>query len=463
MGKILLVDREPAMRRILAANLCQDGHDIWEAGSAGEALARLSAQDCDAVLADERMTHADGLDLMTMVGREDPTVSIVVLTALAIEPAADRSEHGAFDFLKKPFEPQALRALARRACEHTRLLRENLLLKNTFMRLEGEWEIYGESRAMQEVRDTIKRVAPTPAAVLITGETGTGKELVARVIHHHSARAEKPFVAVNCAARSETLLETELFGHEKGAFPGADRSRKGLLEAAHGGTVFLDEGGELSPGCQTRLQRALADGELWRVGSAQARTVDARVLFATGRDLGQCVRNGLFRGDLFACLAAAAIRLPPLRERREDLPALSEALSRRIAADLKVPCRSVRLDALELLQAYPFPGNLRELRNLIERAYLVSSREEIEVEDLPRAWSGSSSATAADSGEPLGLRRSLPAALDLNALLARTEKDLIMRALSETGGTQAEAARRLGLSRSALAYKLNKYGIRGAA
>jgi two-component system, NtrC family, response regulator HydG len=371
--------------------------------------------------------------------------------------------HGAFDFLTKPFEPEVVRATAQRAAERTRLLRENGLLKDAVGRLEGTSEICGDGPAIRDVLDKIRRVAPTNATVLITGETGTGKELVARAIHRNSPRSSKPFVAVNCAAFTETLLESELFGHEKGAFTGADRARQGLFEAAHDGTLFLDEAGEMSPAAQAKLLRILTDGQLLRVGSTHPRKVDVRVLVATHRDLNQRVQDGQFREDLFYRLAVVPIHLPPLRERCEDIPVLTELFSRQIATELKMAQRTISPQALQHLQHYRWPGNLRELRNLIERAYILSNRPEITTEDFPVAHA----AAAAVSGNGHG---SLPAtatpanyeSFDLTALLERTEKELIVRTLTSTGGAQAEAARRMGLSRSALAYKLNKYGVRAS-
>ncbi len=468
MGRILIVDDEPNMRRILASNLRQDRHELSEAGGAEEARRCLASNEFDVVFTDQRMPDGEGLEVLAATHASDPTISVVMLTAVAtIELAVESMRQGAFDFLTKPFQPDVIRATARRACEHTALRRENLLLKDTVVRLEGASEIYGESAAMQAVRDKVARVAPTPATVLITGETGTGKELVARAIHRNSPRSAKPFVAVNCAAFTETLLESELFGHEKGAFTGADRPRQGLFEAANEGTLFLDEAGEMSPAAQAKLLRILVDGQLLRVGSTKPRAVDVRVLVATHRDLQQRVRNGLFREDLYYRLAVVPIHLPPLRERQEDIPGLCELLSRNVATELKLPPRSISSEALANLKRYPFPGNIRELKNLIERAYILSNKEELGVEDFPVPQGMSAAVGAAvavpGNGNPVA-SVSAPASsgsFDLSAFLDQTEKELIVRTLTATRGAQAEAARRLGLSRSALAYKLTKYNIRG--
>ena len=301
MGRILLVDDEPNMRKILASNLRQDQHQIWEASGVEEAQRTLAANDFDVVITDQKMPDGDGLAVLASAHENDPTVPVILLTAMAsIELAVESMRKGAFDFLTKPFQPEVVRATVRRACERTGLLRENIRLKDAVVRLEGAADIYGESPAMHDVRERIARVAPTHVTVLITGETGTGKEVVARAIHRNSPRATKPFIAVNCAAFTETLLESELFGHEKGAFTGADRQRQGLFEAAHEGTLFLDEAGELSPAAQAKLLRILTDGQLLRVGSTHPRRVDVRVLVATHRNLEQRVKEGLFREDLLS-------------------------------------------------------------------------------------------------------------------------------------------------------------------
>ncbi len=465
MARVLIVDDEPHMRRILASNLRQEKHEIWEASGVAEARRCLADNDYDVVFTDQKMPDGEGLAVLAAAHEADPALSVIFLTAVAsIELAVESMRHGAFDFLTKPFEPEVVRATVRRAYERTRLLRENELLKDTVVRLEGTYDIYGESPAILEMREKIGRVAPTNATVLITGETGTGKELVARAIHRNSPRAAKPFVAVNCAAFTETLLESELFGHEKGAFTGADRTRQGLFEAAHEGTLFLDEAGEMSLAGQAKLLRILMDGQLLRVGSTRPRTVDVRVLVATHRNLEQRVREGLFREDLFYRLAVVPIDLPPLRERREDIPGLCEMFSRQVSTELKLPPRRISPQAIQSLKLYDFPGNLRELKNLIERAYILSRQGEIGVEEFPMPAQAS---TAAISGNghgslPEAVVRSVPDSFDLTGLLERTEKQLIVKTLTATGGAQAEAARRMGLSRSALAYKLNKYGIRAS-
>src|SRR5215831_5766390 len=460
MARILIVDDEPHMRRILASNLRQDHHDIWEAGGVQDARRCFAENAYDVVFTDQKMPDGEGLEVLTAAHEAEPAHSVVFLTAVAsIELAVGSMRHGAFDILTIRFEPDVVRASARRAHERTRLLRENELLKDVVVRLEGTSDIFLDSPAIREVREKIARVAPTGATVLITGETGTGKELVARAIHRTSPRSAKPFVVVNCAAFTETLLESELFGHEKGAFTGADRTRQGLFEAAHEGTLFLDEAGEMSLAAQAKLLRILTDGQLVRVGSNRPRTANVRVLVATHRELEQRVREGLFREDLFYRLAVVPIHLPPLRNRRDDIAGLSDVFCHQVATELKMPRRRLHYDALAKLQEYRFPGNLRELKNLIERAYILSNNQEIGADDLPIV-NRESVPNANGKAHAAGLSIPFADSFDLTGVLEKAERELIVRTLTATHGAQAEAARRMGLSRSALAYKLTKYGIR---
>lgn len=463
MGRILIVDDEPHMRRVLALNLRQDHHVVTECGGVKEALKCIASGEWDVILTDQKMPDGEGLEVLAAALEARSTVPVVLITAFAtVELAVESMRQGAFDFITKPFQPEVVRATVHRAVEHSRLLRENDLLKDTVVRLEGSSEILGMSPAMRTVREMISRVARTGATVLITGETGTGKELVARAVHKSSLRGSKPFVAVNCAAFTETLLESELFGHEKGAFTGADRARQGLFEAAHEGTLFLDEVAEMSPAAQANLLRVLTDGQVVRIGTTQPRKVDVRLLTATHRDLEQRVREGLFREDLFYRLAVVPIPVPPLRERREDIPGLCDFFLAQVALELKLPRRKLSAEALEKLVRYDFPGNIRELRNLIERASILSGAGEIGAESFPVS-SGQPGAPGkpADRGRVSWIDQ-LPEVDDLRAFLSGLEKDIILRTLKSTNGAQAEAARRLGLSRSDLGYKLVKYGIRSS-
>ncbi|MGC2197252.1 MAG: sigma-54 dependent transcriptional regulator [Terriglobales bacterium] len=468
MGRVLIVDDERHMHKILASNLEQDKHTVSHAAGVEEARLAVGSNQYEAVLTDQKMPDGGGLDVLAAAREADPNLSVIFLTAVAtLELAVESMRKGAFDFLAKPFTPEVLRAAVQRACDHTTLVRENSLLKAEVDRLEGSSEIFGDTPAMREVREKIARVAPTAATVLITGETGTGKELVARAIHRQSPRAAKPFLAANCAAFTETLLESELFGHERGAFTGADRSRLGLFEAAHEGTLFLDEVAEMSPAAQAKLLRVLTDGQVMRIGSVKTRSVDVRVLAATHRELEQRVKEGLFREDLYYRLAVVPIAIPPLRERTADVGALCDLFLGQIARELKLPKRRLSTQALFRLQAYEFPGNIRELRNLIERAVILSPGEEIGAEHFPLRAGNGGTAEPSDNGREgqlsLGWVEALPASFDLRNFLSTVEKTLIERTLQSTRGAQAEAARRLGLSRSDLSYKLLKYELRKEA
>jgi DNA-binding NtrC family response regulator len=463
MARILVVDDEQHMRKILATNLRQDGHVVLEAGGVEEARQQLVSAEIDVVITDQKMPDGSGLDVLRLAQQGDPTTSIIFLTAVgSIELAVESMRGGAFDFLTKPFLPEVLCASAHRAEERTNLLRENSRLRHAVVRLEGSAEIIGRSEGIGKVREQIGRVATTDVTVLIIGETGTGKELVARAIHKSSSRAARAFVAVNCAGLAESLLESELFGHERGAFTGADRAREGLFEAAHQGTLFLDEIGELSAAAQAKLLRVLTDGEVLRVGSSRPRKVDVRVLAATHRNLEARVRDNLFREDLFYRLAIFPITIPPLRQRRDDISELAELFLQRAASDLKLPRRNLSLKALPVLQSYDFPGNVRELRNVIERACILANADEIGEEAFANLAPLRQAPGAGPEKDPDWVA-SLPDSIDLRELLGSIEKKLIERALTAANGAQAEAARRLGLSRSDLSYKLGKFELKVTA
>ena len=457
MGKLLIVDDEPNLLRVLSADLRLDGHTVEEANGVNAALPLLADREFDVVITDQNMPDGDGLKVLSTAHENDSSLAVIFLTAVpTIELAVESMRQGAFDFITKPFNPEVVRATVRRACERTSLLRENRLLKSTVGTLQGRDTIFGSSAGIKQVREQIARVAPTDATVLIVGETGTGKELVARAIHRNSRRSQKPLVAVNCAAFTETLLEAELFGHERGAFTGADRSRQGLFEAANGGTLFLDEAGEMSASAQAKLLRVLVDGKLLRIGSTQPRTVDVRVLAATHRNLEERVEQGLFRQDLYYRLAVVPIRIPPLRERNEDIAGLCDVLSAQIAKDLKVLPKRMSPEALRKILTYAFPGNIRELRNILERAHILGSGDEISADELP-VDATSHSEVPPQKVELREWVRTLPLSLDLRNTLTEIEKSLIERALQQANGVQAEAARMLGLSRSDMGYKVAKY------
>ncbi len=451
MPRILVVDDEVNMRRVLASILEGDGHSVSGASGLSEAKALIESGSFECALTDQRMKDGQGLDVLMACREADPSLPVVFITAYAtVELAVEAMRQGAFDFLPKPFQPEQVRAVVGRACERASLVRENELLREQVQRMRVQDDLVGASPALERVRETVTKVAPTSMTVLITGETGTGKELVARAIHRRSRRADRPFLAVNCAAFAEQLLDSELFGHERGAFTGADRTRHGLFEAANEGTLFLDEAGEMALPLQAKLLRVLVDGEVVRVGSTAARRVNVRILVATHRDLARRVDEGLFRQDLYYRLAVVPLEIPPLRERVEDIPLLVEHFLGQVARDLKVPRRRIDPAALDGLVHYAFPGNVRELRNLIERAYILSGDGDLTPSAFPSIRTPESVPASGDA---------IPEGMDLRRTLESVERRLLAGALEAADGVQAEAARRLGISRSDIAYKLKKFGL----
>jgi len=452
MAKVLIIDDEANMRRILSLILLEDKHEIVEAEGVKAALARLAAENFDLVITDKKMPDGDGFEILEVCREEYSSTPVVMLTAFGtIETAVEAMHLGAFDFISKPFVAEVVKAVVRRATERAKLVRDNEILREEAKRFAFAAEILGESKPMRELKEKIARVAPTNATVLITGETGTGKELVARAIHKGSRRRNENFLAVNCAAVSEQLLESELFGHEKGSFTGADKAKQGLFEAAHRGTLFLDEAGEMSLNLQAKLLRVLNDGQILRVGATAPRSVDVRIIVATHRNLRERMKEGMFREDLFYRLAVVPLEIPPLRERREDIPALVEFLLGETSRELKIPARPIASDALQKLTRYDFPGNVRELRNLIERANILALGDELKAQDFYLQ-------SAVDESEDNFLQE-LPETIDLPKVLEKVERDLIVKALQKSAGVQAEAARKLGISRSDIAYKIKKYSL----
>lgn len=466
MARILAVDDEAPIRRLLRSVLVSDGHEVQETDSVTEAMAMLGQEDFDVVLTDERMNHGAGRDLVEHCRNTAPHIPVVMITAYAsVELAVDVMRAGAFDFLGKPFQPEVLRSCVRRAAEQAHLRRDNLRMRRELARLQPN-DLLGESPPMKMLKEQIARVAPTRATVLIQGETGSGKELVARTIHQSSPRASGPFVAINCSALPEALLETELFGHERGAFTGAERARPGLFEAAHTGTLFLDEAGDMPLPLQAKLLRVLMDGRYTRVGSVKERTTDVRVIAATHRDLYDAVNQQTFREDLYYRLAVVTLHVPALRERLDDLPALCEDLLRGLCADLGIARKQLTPEAFEVLRAYTFPGNVRELRNILERCAILTDSHLIGADELPAGRPHLASTHSRGDAQPIGpaslarhlVTQGLPDG-GLRGVIEEIERTAIIAALEASNGVQAEAARRLGLGRSDLFYRLQKYGI----
>lgn len=453
MARVLIVDDERSMRLLLGDLVRELGHEVAEADGVAAATASLTAGHFDIVMTDQRMPDGTGMDVLAAVAERDPSTAVVFLTAHAtVELAVVAMRAGAFDMVTKPFEDDAVRGVISRAAERARLVRENRLLRGQLDDVVGG-ELIGECDAMRSLKLSIAKAAPTDASVLVLGETGTGKELIARAIHNASRRSDRPFVPINCAAVPEALLEGTLFGHEKGAFTGADTAKLGLFEAADGGTIFLDEIGEMSPSLQAKLLRVLNDGELLPVGSVTPRRVDIRVIAATHRDLDEAMKAHAFREDLYYRLAVVPLHVPPLRARGDDVERLAETFLDRAARDMKIERPELSPVARARLRAYAWPGNVRELRNVIERACILGGRR-IEPEDLALRAADAPSGASMD---PIGaLIESLGDRFDLKHAMSSIEARLLRHAMEESGGVRAEAARRLGISRSDMTYKLGK-------
>ena len=454
MASLLVVDDEPSMREFLDILLRKEGHEVSAAADAGAALARIAQGDLDLVITDLRLGRESGIDVLKAVKEQSPATEVVIVTAFATtENAIQAMKLGAYDYVLKPFKVEELRLVVQKALEHRALVAENrvLRLKAGVPRQE---ELIGRSPAIEEVRQMVEKVAPARTTVLVTGESGTGKEVVARAIHRRGGRQDQPFVAINCGAIPEGLIESELFGHEKGSFTGASEARAGLFEVAGSGTLFLDEVGDLPPPVQVKLLRTLQERRIRRVGGSRDLPVAARIVAATNRDLAVEVQAGRFREDLYYRLNVIQLRMPALRERREDLPAFLDHLLARFAAELGKPRPRVSPEAERNLLAHDWPGNVRELANVVERAVTLASGEVIDVPVLPPNLRGR-------SAEPAGTLALPEAGLDLQAHLDAIERAILEQALARTGGVKTEAARLLSLTFRSLRYRLAKYGIGG--
>ncbi|RMH45018.1 MAG: sigma-54-dependent Fis family transcriptional regulator [Deltaproteobacteria bacterium] len=455
MGSILVVDDERSMRDFLAICLEREGHEVATAATAAEALAAATAQPPDVIVTDLKMPgDLDGIGLIEAARERGIDAEVIVVTAFATpETAIAALKKGAYDYLTKPFKVDEINVVIGRALEKRALVRENLALREAVESRHRFASLLSKSPQMQRVFDLVRKIHSTRTSVLITGESGTGKELVARALHSEGARKHGPFVAINCGAIPPDLLESELFGHVRGAFTGAVDDKPGLFEAADGGTLFLDEVGELPAALQVKLLRVLQERRVKPVGATREREIDVRVVAATNRDLEEEVARGAFRQDLYYRLNVIEIRLPPLRQRREDIPMLVDHFVRRFAAEQNKRIAGVSKEAMRRLQAYDYPGNVRELENVIERAVALSDRR-IEVDALPDF------ASQPRLGVADGQAAALPAdGIDLDAVLRDYERQLIERALAHTGGNRKRAAELLGISFRSLRYRLSKLGI----
>jgi two-component system response regulator PilR (NtrC family) len=453
-ARILVVDDERSMQEFLEILLRKEGYDVATAGSVEQALVALEADDFDLVVSDIQMPDRSGLDLLRAIRAAQPDALVVMITAFATtETAIAAMKEGAYDYVTKPFKVDEMKLVVQKALEKKLLASENARLRHELRSERQSRPLVGNSPRMHQLYEMISRVAQTKTNVLIVGESGTGKELVARAIHAESDRGEKPFVAINCAAIPENLLESELFGHVKGAFTGAVGNKAGLFELADAGTLFLDEVGEITPPLQVKLLRAIQEKTIRRVGGTSDRRVDVRILAATNRRLEDEVAGGRFREDLYYRLNVIQLQLPALRERMEDLPLLVHHFVEKYARELGKAVRGVSEDAMQRLRAHPYPGNVRELENVIERAVALTRSEWLEAESLPPALLASADERAA---------RALPhGGVQLDHLVADYERGLLLEALRRAGGVKKRAAQLLGISFRSFRYRLEKLGLDG--
>ncbi|MCE9667375.1 sigma-54 dependent transcriptional regulator [Myxococcus stipitatus] len=459
---ILVADDEPSIRHILTLVLTDRGYDVRAVADGDEALKELAARDYDVLLCDVRMPRKDGLAVLREARGAHPGLTVVVMSAYGSqEQALEAVSAGAYDYVQKPFKPEEIVFVLRKAEERERLVRENRRLKEAGLPSTARGHILGESAALQAVLKQVARLAPVDTTVLISGESGTGKELIARELHARSPRAALPFVAVNCGAIPGGLIESELFGHAKGAFTDARSAKRGLFAEADGGTLFLDEVGELPLPAQVKLLRVLQEGEIRPVGESRVEKVDVRVVAATLRDLGRLVEKGEFREDLYYRLNVVNVRMPPLRERREDVSLLARAFLHRFNKELnrEPPVEGLTADAEALMAAYAWPGNVRELENAMERAVLLADGPHILPANLPeRLWAAPAPGSAATG--PGG--SAVPQAgtdLSLKRAIRDLEESYIRAALRRTKGNRTRAAEVLDISHRALLYKIKEYGI----
>ena len=451
LESILIVDDDDGLRESLELVLAGDGYRVSAAADGDAALTALSAEAIDLVLCDLRMPGIDGFELIPQIARKHPGLPVILMSAYASdELAVEAMKRGAYDTLAKPFQPSEILLLLRKVRERERLRLENQRLQREVARAVGQRPIVAASKPMIELLEMLERTAAYKTTALLVGESGTGKEVLARAIHSQSPRHAEAFIAVNCGAIPENLLESELFGHVKGAFTGADRARRGLFVEANGGTLFLDEIGELPVALQVKLLRALQEEEIRPIGDSRDQAVDVRVIAATSRDLDAEVRDGRFRQDLYYRLNVMRLDVPPLRERREDIPLLVDHFLTSAREALGKPVRSVADDALDRLGRYDWPGNVRELENIIERAVILCDGDRIRARDLPAAL-------GSDAGAH---RTSEPEDFSLRLAKRRAEAAAIERALEATNANRTHAARLLGISHRSLLYKLREYEIR---
>ena len=458
MEKILVVDDEQSLREVLSIMLKRAGYAVISAADGEEAIECLNKEIFDLVITDLRMPKIDGMEVLKAVKSASPETVVLVITAFATaDSAVEAMKQGAYDYLTKPFQVDEVQLIIRNALEKRRLTTENILLKREMASQSSFAQLVGQSDAMQKVFDVVRKVADSKSNVLICGESGTGKELVARAIHYNSARSPMPFVAVNCSAVPETLLESELFGHMKGSFTGAISNKAGLFEVANGGTIFLDEIGDTTPTIQVKLLRVIQEREFRRVGGTQDVKVDVRIVAATNKDLEKAVADGSFREDLYYRLDVIPIRLPPLRLRSGDIPLLVNHFLERFSKESGKPAPTLSAEAVHVLLCHEWRGNVRELENLIERVVAFSTGGTVTDSDV-RGWLHRSVSPQQQPGVPMDLTDD---GLDLEGLINGIEKDLLLKALERSKWVKKKAARLLRLNTRSFRYRLEKYAIKG--
>ena len=445
---ILLVDDDAAHRTMLKVNLMGAGYTILEVDDGDQVLPLLMDQEVDLILLDLKMQRMDGLETLALLREKGRMEPVIVITAFSsVESAVAAMKQGAVDYVTKPVDIEALNLAVEKALNIEALREENAQLRERLGEKFDFGNIIGRSSAMQRVFETLSLVAPSDATVLITGESGTGKELIAGALHHNSLRKDGPFIKVNCAALHENLLESELFGHERGAFTGAERQRKGRFEQAHRGTLFLDEIGDMSLQTQAKILRVIQEGEFERLGSSQSVKVDVRLVAATHKNLQQMVEEGSFRQDLFFRLSVVPIELPPLRERPEDIPALADYFLKKYAVKNRKDIRGFHPQTLMLLGRYDWPGNIRELENTVERAVILCLGEQITPRELPPHLL------------PVDMEPDLEESNRQGFTLRDMEREAIRTILTQTGGNRSKTARILGIARQTLLNKIKEYGL----
>ncbi|AGC50301.1 sigma-54 dependent transcriptional regulator [Lawsonia intracellularis] len=452
---ILLIDDEKNYLLVLETLLKDEGYQVTALNDPETALAFLEESEVDIIVTDMKMPKISGQEVLEYVKQRWPHIPILIMTAFgSIENAVATMRYGAFNYITKPFANDELLLSIKNAAELAKIHRQYRILHESLEERFGKHQIIGRSNAIKDMMKLVTRAAPSRATVLITGESGTGKELVARAIHFSSPRSQQPFISVNCMALSPTLLESELFGHEKGSFTGAVAMRRGRFEQANKGTLFLDEVGELTPELQVKLLRVLQERKFERVGGTEELDIDIRIVTATNQNLQSMVQNGTFREDLYYRLNVVHIPLPPLRERREDIPLLVAHFIEKIASENDIKSKNFTDEALNYLTGYEWPGNIRQLQNVIERCLVLVPNDIISIDDLP-------SEIKDEEAQFKSAVDLLPVEIDLAATLEKIEATLIRRALARTNFTQVKAAELLGLSKSLLQYKLKKYNITG--